>query len=297
MKCENVKKELEQMYEGGKPGNEALSHIKTCAECRAEYEAMLKITGVLKDMEDVKVPSGFNKAVWDKIGEPAPSLFGKIFRPVFVLSGAAAAALVFFMVFSSRDGLQKKQDTFAAKPPVVKEKIAKKETIEKQEITAPDVKSPVTAQNKDVQVPAPMEKIVETSPGKMPELVKSTGADREYLIKQEDEKNKISAVSVTKRPVELEGPLVIKNNVIKPLSGQGMTITYKVEEACNVLIRVYNRKGEPVKTLVQALQGSGVYTEIWKGEDRDNRVVGDGIYIVHVKTCLTEQKIKAIVVK
>jgi flagellar hook assembly protein FlgD len=92
-------------------------------------------------------------------------------------------------------------------------------------------------------------------------------------------------------------PLVIKNNVIKPLSGQGMTIIYKVEDTCNVLIRVYNRKGEPIKTLVQAEQGAGQYTVAWAGDNTDNQIVGDGIYVVQIKTCLTDQKIKAMVVK
>jgi hypothetical protein len=295
MNCNKVKKELELIFEGGQPGADALSHIKNCKKCRAEYDVMLKITGALSGLEDVKVPSGFNKGVWGRIGEPAPGLFNGIFKPVFVLSGAAAAALVLFMVFFAGPGVIKKQGNFASKPPAIKEQTAKKEIIKNQEPIAPGPQAPVTAQNNKA---APQqEKPAGVSPGNMPALVKSTGAEKDYFVRPADITDKISAASVTKRPVELGGPLVIKNNVIKPLAGQAMTVIYKVEDTCNVLIRVYNRKGEPVKTLVQALQGYGVYTVTWSGEDQDNRVVGDGIYVVQIKTCLTEQKIKAMVVK
>jgi hypothetical protein len=295
MKCERVKKELELMFEGVQPGADALSHIKNCKKCRAEYEAMIKITGALSGMEDVKVPFGFNKGVWARIGEPAPGLLNGIFKTVFVFSGAAAAALVLFMVFFAGPGAVKKQDNFVSKPPVVKEKIAKKEAIKNAAPVAPETRAPVTAQN---NMAAPQqEKIAGVNPGNMPALVKSAGAEKDYFVRPADMTDKISAASVTKRPVELDGPVVIKNNVIKPLSGQAMTVIYKVEGTCNVLIRVYNRKGEPVKTLAQALQGTGVYTVTWSGEDNDSKVVADGIYIVHIKTCLTEQKIKAMVVK
>lgn len=294
MKCADVKKELELMFEAVKPGTDALNHIKGCEKCGLEYEAMLKITACLSKKENVKLPSNFNRSVWDKIGEPAPTLFGNIFRPVFVFGGAAAAALLVFMVFFAKPGTVNKQDNFAAKPVIVKEKIVKKEVIKEQ---APLVAEEAPVAAKPNEAPIEQGELNEVSPGKMPVLVKSTGADREFVIKQEEETGKVSAASVTKRPGEPESPLLVKNNVVKPLQGQAMTMVYKVESTCNVLIRIYNRKGEPVKTIVQAMQPPGIYTEVWSGEDDKNMAVGDGIYIVHVKTCLTEQKIKAMVVK
>jgi flagellar hook assembly protein FlgD len=298
MNCENVKKELELMYDGKKPSAEALSHIKGCASCRAEYDAVLKITCAFKD--DVRIPAGFNEAVWNKIGQPAPFVFGSLFRPAFVLAGAAAAALVVFMFVNTGNVASKKQGDLASKPAAEKTRIAKKNAImkimKKQDPVMQEQQAPAVAENKTEQAPAAQETPASVTPGKMPALVKSNGAEKDYFIKEEENRN-LNTASFDKRPVMLEGPLLVKNNVVKPLSGQAMTFVYKVEDTCSVLIRIYNRKGEPVKTLVQSLQGPGIYTETWKGEDDKNAVVGDGIYLVHVKTCLTEQKIKAMVVK
>lgn len=298
MKCEKVKKQLELIYEGGEPGAEALSHVKKCSKCRAEYDMIIRIKGAVSGMEDVKCPPDFNRAVWARIGEPAPSLFGNILKPVFALSAAAAAALVVFMVFFAGPGIERQKKEIAVNPPAVKEQLAEKKAVNQEEKSVKE-QAPVLAKDGGEAAPAPQEVNEGVSPGNMPELIKSAGADKDIYIKtvEAGADRNMAAVSYDKGTPDLRPPLTIKNNVIKPLSGQGMTILYKTEGACNVSIKVYNRKGELIKTLYQGTQGPGMNEVTWMGEDENSLAVGDGIYVVHIKTCLVEEKIKAMVVK
>lgn len=195
MKCEKVKKELELMFEGGQPGAGALSHIKNCAKCSAEYDTILKIINVFSGRENVKVPAGFNRGVWDRIGEPSPSLLDNVFRPVFALPVAAAAALVLFLVFFSRSGIDRKQNELVLKPPVVKEKIADKNAI-KQGQAINKEQAPVTAQGSKDQAPGQQAANTGIYQGKKKEILKSIGAGEELYVKAKGDKNLSAAISL-----------------------------------------------------------------------------------------------------
>jgi len=259
---------------------------------------IIKLKQALASQEDVKVPDDFNKKVWDKISMRAPARpAGLIFRPVFVFSGAAAVVAALLIVLAVRTGPGSKAASFIAKAPAaVKTQLAAKKEYFKKILAAAKIK-PAQEKNNGPAAGAPQETGREQPGGRV--AVKNAGspAQKTYYINEPPAEKNVSAAAVNKHPPELAAPLVIKNNVIKPLSGGRMSIAYKVEDTCDVSIVVYNRKGEPVKTVYRGSRPRGVYEDYWMGDDDRNMAVTDGIYVVYIKTGLTEQKIKAMVVK
>lgn len=60
-------------------------------------------------------------------------------------------------------------------------------------------------------------------------------------------------------------------------------LTYLVTAATKVNIRVFNLRGEYVKTLVDKEQGAGEYQVVWDGTAAANQLVGSGIYLVRMR--------------
>jgi hypothetical protein len=309
MNCEEVKKELEMLQETGKISGIARAHIESCRSCAAEYELIIKVREACA-RPDVAVPRDFNKKVWDKIGEPAPSLFpGFIFRPAYVLSGAVAVMALFLVLFIGRGGLQKKE-IITAKAPVPAVRVQKQNpvirtaAVKPKPVAGKPVIAAVNVKKETAAAPAPQQEKQEAqenkvSGGGVPVLASGGGtAAKEYHINSAPvQKNDISAAMVEKNEPVLSGPIEIRNNVIRPLSGHGMSVIYRVDNPCSVVVQVYNRKGELIKTVYKGTRAHGVYEEQWMGEDAGGLAVADGVYVVYIKTGLTEQKIKAMVVK
>ncbi|HRU38296.1 MAG TPA: FlgD immunoglobulin-like domain containing protein [Candidatus Goldiibacteriota bacterium] len=297
MRCNEAKKAIEAVFEGLEPGEKALSHIRSCKKCSAEYAAAKEIRAALR-VKNTPVPAGFNRAVWEKIGEPAPSLFAGFFRTVPVLAAAMAAVLAVIGLSAILNIKQPSKETAAVKSLTGTVDTAEKTL--KQPVRDSAVPEPKQADAQEEKIAAAPETAVpetgsDVKPGNMPVLLSSKGAEKEFIAPKEE--SKIGLASIEKTPFEAHKDLVIKNNVIRPLMGEAMSLIYKVEENCDVIVRVYNRKGEPVRTLYNGSRSRGIYEEKWRGEDDNGTIVGDGVYIAHVKTCLTEQRIKAVVVK
>ncbi len=57
------------------------------------------------------------------------------------------------------------------------------------------------------------------------------------------------------------------------------TISYSVKEPAPVKIEIFNTKGQLVRTLVNQIQPSGFYSEIWNGTDERGNPVASGVYM------------------
>ena len=304
MNCRNMKKHFVAIMDGAEVKDGAfLAHAAKCKKCAKELKVIQKMNNAFSLNERVKVKRDFNAGVWAKIGEPAPSLLGKLFlQPANYAKAAAIAAAVMLLVFISKDNLSEKPVEFTQDTEITKEEPIK--------VTKKEIKAPVK-QEKVIEKQVPVEnKIVVTKPeGKgnfLQRLVhrndKPAPAATAPIKAKEDTKTVYKAADHKPRPgatliALMDGDIEVRGNIIKPLQNKGITIRYKVDVPAEVKIVVYTKMGEQVKLIESCVQSRGVYEINWYGGNENGNVVADGIYIIYVKTGLVEKKIKAIVVK
>jgi hypothetical protein len=99
-----------------------------------------------------------------------------------------------------------------------------------------------------------------------------------------------------KTPVPAVKPVEIRNNVINALNNEKLIIKYRIDTAAEAVITIYDRNGKPVKQFEGSKQ-PGVYSFEWGGEGDNGVLLGAGIYIIHVKTDITDTKFKAAIIK
>ncbi len=92
-----------------------------------------------------------------------------------------------------------------------------------------------------------------------------------------------------------EGPPTIADNkrVVKPIYylyqnypnpfNPNTTIQYSIPKDSKVDLKIYNIKGQLVKTLVNRRQKKGDWKIIWNGKDKSNRQVSSGIYFYRLR--------------
>ena len=61
------------------------------------------------------------------------------------------------------------------------------------------------------------------------------------------------------------------------------TIGYSIPLASNVSLKIYNAKGQLVKTLVQEHKNNGTHEVVWNGRDNYNKSVSSGVYYYQIK--------------
>ncbi len=61
------------------------------------------------------------------------------------------------------------------------------------------------------------------------------------------------------------------------------TIAYSVKDPCPVSLEIYNAKGQRVRVLVDAIQPTGWYSEVWNGRDDNGRSVSSGVYMIRLR--------------
>lgn len=61
------------------------------------------------------------------------------------------------------------------------------------------------------------------------------------------------------------------------------TIHYTLPEAAQVVLKIYNIKGQEVKTLVNEYQKPGEKLVVWNGKNQNDETVNSGIYFYHMK--------------
>ncbi len=72
------------------------------------------------------------------------------------------------------------------------------------------------------------------------------------------------------------------SNYPNPFNPQ-TTIKYNLPENGNVILEVFNLKGQKVKTLVNQTQRSGEHSVVWDGKDNRSKTLPSGIYFYKIK--------------
>jgi len=62
------------------------------------------------------------------------------------------------------------------------------------------------------------------------------------------------------------------------------TISYRIPDKARVVIKIFNLKGELVRTLVDEIKSTGFYSIGWDGKDDKDRLVPSGIYYYQLKS-------------
>jgi len=82
----------------------------------------------------------------------------------------------------------------------------------------------------------------------------------------------------------------LKQNYPNPfvLSGNnrqtGTTISYSLPNNDQVELKIYNTKGQMVKTLENGAKPAGFHEVTWNGTDKYNKTVATGVYFYKLKT-------------
>jgi hypothetical protein len=69
------------------------------------------------------------------------------------------------------------------------------------------------------------------------------------------------------------------------------TIEYRLPEAAQVLIEVFNMQGQKIKTLMNERQSSGTHHTTWNGTDRMSVAATSGLYVYRIKAQTAEKTI------
>lgn len=94
-------------------------------------------------------------------------------------------------------------------------------------------------------------------------------------------------------PVNITG---LGGNYPNPFNPE-TTISYSLGENSDVVIEVFNLKGQKVRTLVNENKNRDHYTVLWNGKDDIGKAVSSGIYYYRMKTINLEETRKMILVK
>jgi hypothetical protein len=78
------------------------------------------------------------------------------------------------------------------------------------------------------------------------------------------------------------GEATVTNNVINPLRGETVNVTYSITQDGKVTINVFDLKGDIVDVLYRGQRTAGEYSTTWDGRNRGNRVVARGVYFIKI---------------
>jgi hypothetical protein len=122
-------------------------------------------------------------------------------------------------------------------------------------------------------------------------IIKDSGAAPAY--------NSISSAVLKQTPVpqvkviypDIHPGPDVKNTLIHPLSGDRTEFAYNVVVGCDVVIRVYDRNGRPIRNIYSGSKLPGAYAGYWKGDDDTGATVKAGIYILYMRIGSVEKKV------
>jgi fibronectin-binding autotransporter adhesin len=78
------------------------------------------------------------------------------------------------------------------------------------------------------------------------------------------------------------GDATVTNNVINPLRGETVYVSYSIPQTGMVTINVFDLKGDIVDVLYRGQRTAGEYSTTWDGRNRGNRVVARGVYFIKI---------------
>ena len=74
----------------------------------------------------------------------------------------------------------------------------------------------------------------------------------------------------------------LSQNVPNPFNPQ-TTLTYRLPEASEVRLTIYNPAGQIVRTLVEGRKEAGSYGVVWDGVDETGKQMAAGVYLYELK--------------
>lgn len=89
---------------------------------------------------------------------------------------------------------------------------------------------------------------------------------------------------------------IVNQNYPNPFNTQ-TTIRYYLSQSSRVKLRIYNIKGQKVKTLVDNSRPAGYQSVTWDGSDKNGSEVASGVYFYRVKTDCSEETKKMVLLK
>ncbi|MEA1972150.1 MAG: T9SS type A sorting domain-containing protein, partial [Candidatus Cloacimonadota bacterium] len=75
------------------------------------------------------------------------------------------------------------------------------------------------------------------------------------------------------------------------------TISFNIQETNDVLLEIFNIKGQKIKTLINSALPAGNHKVVWNGTDENDLQVSSGIYFYKLRSTGFEQIKKMILMK
>jgi hypothetical protein len=80
---------------------------------------------------------------------------------------------------------------------------------------------------------------------------------------------------------EIPNSYVLSQNYPNPFNA-ATTISYQLLEDARVLIKIYNARGEEIRTLVDEFKTAAYYSVQWNGRDNYGNPVASGVYLYRI---------------
>lgn len=112
-------------------------------------------------------------------------------------------------------------------------------------------------------------------------------------------KNHLTSVRLTASKVEQITPIrevQLQQNYPNPFN-PNTTIAFKMPQTCKVDLKIYNIKGQVVKSLLSGEIKAGAHSIIWNGTDNNGKKAGSGIYFYRIQTNGQAQTRKMLLIK
>lgn len=129
-----------------------------------------------------------------------------------------------------------------------------------------------------------------------------TQINESIVITSNDLSNPVQTISVSLQVVDNDDPTV--NPVITKLVGNypnpfnpETSIRFSLREAGNVSLRIYNLRGQLVRTLINSNYQSGNHTVVWNGRDNNGNSVSSGIYMYRMESPGYNKTLRMMLVK
>ena len=77
--------------------------------------------------------------------------------------------------------------------------------------------------------------------------------------------------------------IILHQNYPNPFNSD-TTIKFNLNKPSNIIINIYNTKGQIIKSLTNKYFNAGEYNIKWKGKDNHNQNVSSGLYFYQIET-------------
>ena len=113
---------------------------------------------------------------------------------------------------------------------------------------------------------------------------------------------------------EMHGPVTVKvgettpetpaytintafNSVYPNPFNPSTTLSYSLAEASDVIVKIYNVKGELVHQIYEFGKNKGNHSVVWNGKDKNNNACGSGVYFFQLQAGKYQMTKKALLMK